>query len=41
MDGAIESVMDKAMKTAVDENDISGASLRGRDPTSLKILELK
>ena len=41
MDSMIESAMDKATKPAIDKNDILGASLRGRDPNSLKILELK
>ena len=33
----IESVMDKATKSTIDENDIPGASLCGRDPNALKI----
>ena len=37
----MDSAMDKAMKPAIEEKDILGASLQGRDPNSLKILELK
>ena len=38
----MDSAMDKGTKPAmIDEKDIPGASLRGRDPNSLKTPELK
>ena len=37
----MDSAINKALKPAIDENDILGASLHGRDPNSLKIPELK
>ena len=37
----MDSAMDKATKPAIEEKDIPGASLRGRDQNSLKIPKLK